>query len=85
MWPFLEQPLSKYLEEFSHEWCAFKKGGVATPEKLMELTVESAWNSGRPYWMRLAVPWAIEMTHGENFDSGFVREILNEMGHGQEQ
>ncbi|SEE20871.1 hypothetical protein SAMN05428945_6777 [Streptomyces sp. 2224.1] len=79
LWPLLERHFSKCLDELSQEWDTLGKGGVSTPEKLMESTVESAWNSGRPYWMRLAALWVIEMTHSENFDPGFVREILNEM------
>ncbi len=49
---------------------------MSTPEKLVEMTVGSAWSSGRSYWMQLAVPWAIEMAQRSNFDREFVRDIL---------
>jgi hypothetical protein len=83
MWHFLEKELSECLDAFSRAWESLKKGGVSTPERLIELTVESAWNSGRTHWMRLAVPWAIEMAHKENFDRRFVREIVDTMAHSE--
>jgi hypothetical protein len=76
MWPFLEQDFSGCLGELSRSWESLKEGGISTPEKLIELTVESAWNSGRPYWMQLAAPWVIEMAQRSNFDHGCIRELL---------
>ncbi|MEU2264330.1 hypothetical protein ABZ557_29575 [Streptomyces sp. NPDC019645] len=83
MWPFLERKFSECLAEFSRTWETLKKGGVPTPEKLMELTVGSAWGSGRPYWMRLAVPWVVDMADHSGFDSQFMQEILGEMTHSE--
>src|SRR5262245_42604843 len=79
MWPFLERDLSSCLGDFSRTWQSFERAGVSTPEKLIELTVGSAWNSGRAYWMRLAVPWVIEMAGQSSFDHGFTGELLGEM------
>ncbi|MER6765015.1 MULTISPECIES: hypothetical protein [Amycolatopsis] len=79
MWPFLERDLSACLGEFSRAWESLDGGGVPTPERLIELTVESAWNSGRPYGMLLAVPWAVEMARLPNFDREFVSELLGRM------
>ncbi|MFF9158011.1 hypothetical protein ACF1AB_37955 [Streptomyces sp. NPDC014846] len=80
MWPYLERDLSASLVEFSRSWTQLGQGGVSTPERLLELTVKSAWNSGRSYWMQLAAPWAIEMFRRPNFDQELVRELLSEMG-----
>lgn len=79
MWPFMERDLSACIGEFSRAWESFKEGGVATPERLIELTVGSAWDSGRSYWMQLAAPWAIEMAQQSNFDREFIRELLSRM------
>ncbi|WP_285490135.1 hypothetical protein [Amycolatopsis taiwanensis] len=79
MWPFMERELSVCLGEFSRAWESLNGGGVSTPAKLIELTVGSAWNSGRPYWMQLAVPWVIEMAQQSNFDREFIQNLLGEM------
>lgn len=79
MWPYLERDLPASLAEFSRSWGHLGRGGVATPEKLLELTVESAWRSGRSYWMQLAAPWAIEMSRRDGFDQEIVRRLLREM------
>lgn len=79
MWPYMERDLSESLTEFSGSWVKLRQGGVSTPERLIELTVESAWKSGRSYWMQLTAPWVIEMSHREDFDQGVVRGILREM------
>ncbi|WP_405407477.1 hypothetical protein [Streptomyces decoyicus] len=79
MWPFLERDFSECLGEFSRSWESIKDGGISTPEKLIELTVASAWNSGRQYWMRLSAPWVIEMAHRPKFDHEFIRELLGGM------
>lgn len=79
MWPYMERDLSESLTELSGSWVQLGQGGVSTPERLIELTVESAWKSGRSYWMQLAAPWVIEMSHREDFNQDVVRGILSEM------
>lgn len=79
MWPFMEHDLSTCLREFSRAWEALSGGGVPTPERLLELTVASAWNSGRAYWMLLAVPWTIEMARLPRFSREFTGELLGRM------
>jgi hypothetical protein len=79
MWPFMERDLAACLGEFSRTWESFIGGGVSTPEKLIELTVGSAWNSGRAYWMQLSVPWAIEMATRPGFDNEFLRKLIASM------
>ncbi|GGK85882.1 hypothetical protein [Streptomyces flaveus] len=79
MWPFLERDFSECLSEFSRLGEFLTKGGTSTPKKLIELTVGSAWKSGRPYWMRLAVPWVIEMVQRSDFDAEAMGKILGEM------
>ncbi|KJK58203.1 hypothetical protein UK12_11920 [Saccharothrix sp. ST-888] len=79
MWPFMERDLPACLGEFSRAWESLKGGGVSTPEKLIELTVGAAWNSGRSYWMQLAAPWVVEMVKQPNFDREFIRELLGRM------
>ncbi|MER7818564.1 hypothetical protein [Streptomyces sp. NPDC096153] len=83
MWPFLERNVSDCLAKFSRTWESLEEGGVPTPEKLIELTVRSAWMSGRPYWMRLAVPWVVDMADRSGFDPRFMREMLGEMMHSE--
>jgi len=61
MWPYLEGDLSNALAELADHWPDLDGGGIPTPERLLELTVASAWRSGRSYWMQLAAPWAMEM------------------------
>lgn len=48
-------------------------------ERLLELTVESAWRSGRSYWMEVAARWAIQMSDWECFERVAVQELLREM------
>jgi len=79
MWPYLERDLSACLADFSRSWEFLGQGGVPTPEKLIELTVEAAWKSGRPYWMELAAIWAIEMIRREGFSQEAARMLLLEM------
>lgn len=79
MWPYLERDLPESLAELSRSWAQLDQGGVSTPEQLIELTVKSAWRSGRSYWMQLAAPWVIEMSRREGFDQDVVRGILREM------
>ncbi|WP_203924603.1 hypothetical protein [Rugosimonospora africana] len=52
---------------------------VGGPEMLIECIVSSAWRSGRPYWMRLAVPWAGAMVQSGAFDVGKLRTLLVSM------
>ncbi|GHE73643.1 hypothetical protein GCM10018785_47210 [Streptomyces longispororuber] len=79
MWPFLERDLSTCLATFSGSWERLGQGGVRTPERLVELTVETAWKSGRSYWMELAAIWAIEMVGRKEFDHEATRVLLREM------
>jgi hypothetical protein len=79
MWPYLERDLTESLAEFSLSWGQLSQGGVSAPERLIELTVASAWKSGRSYWMQLAAPWVIKMSRREDFDQDVVRGILREM------
>ncbi|WP_181803397.1 hypothetical protein [Streptomyces shenzhenensis] len=83
MWPFMERDLSACLGEFSRAWESLDGGGVSTPEKLIELTVWAAWNSGRSYWMGLAVPWVVEMAQRPNFDHELIRELLDRMANSE--
>jgi hypothetical protein len=79
MWPFMEQDLAESLEKFTRAWGSLCRGGVATPEKLLEMTVRTAWASGRPYWMRLSAAWAAEMAESQHFDHRFLSELLVKM------
>ena len=79
LWPYLERDLSVVLAEFSGCWAELGQGGISTPVRLVELTVESAWKSRRTYWMELAAEWAVAMSHRENFDQGMVRRLLVEL------
>jgi hypothetical protein len=79
MWPFMEQDFTESLEKFANAWPSLGRGGVATPEKLFEMTVRSAWASGRPYWMRLSAAWAADMAQTRNFDTMFLSEFLAKM------
>ncbi|RKN22126.1 hypothetical protein D7147_05265 [Micromonospora musae] len=79
MWPYLERDLPAVLAELSRAWADLGQGGVSSPEELFELTVESAWKSGRSYWMQLAAPWAIEMSRRDGFDQDVVLRLLAEM------
>jgi hypothetical protein len=79
MWPYLEGDLSSALADLAGHWPDLDGGGISTPEKLLELTVESAWRSGRSYWMQLAAPWAVEMLDREGFERETVLELLREM------
>ncbi|MGW1917248.1 hypothetical protein ACWCQS_42920 [Streptomyces sp. NPDC002076] len=76
MWPFLERNLTECLDDFKGSWHLLGGHGISTPEKLVELTVESAWNRGRPYWMALAVQWLTQMAHMPGFDSRLVSGML---------
>ncbi|MET9314803.1 hypothetical protein ABZX12_23560 [Kribbella sp. NPDC003505] len=79
MWPYLERDLSSVLAEIAGHWPDLRGGGISTPERLLELTVASAWRSGRSYWMQLAAPWAIEMSDRECFERETVQELLRDM------
>ena len=79
MWPFMEKDLGACLDEFSRAWESLRRGGIVTPEELIELTVSSAWDSGRPYWMNLAAEWVVAMAGSSRFDSAFMRGILARM------
>ena len=79
MWPYLEGDLSNALAELADHWPDLDGGGIPTPKRLLELTVASAWRSGRSYWMQLAAPWAMEMFDREGFERETVLEILREM------
>lgn len=79
MWPYMERDLSESLTEFSDSWEQLGQGDISTPERLIELTVESAWKSGRSYWMQVAAPWVIEMSHRKDFNQDVVRKILRQM------
>jgi hypothetical protein len=79
MWPYLESGFSSALAALSDRWPDLGGGGIPTPERLIELTVESAWKSGRSYWMQLAAPWAIDMSRRDGFRRGVVLELLREM------
>ncbi|MEU6771890.1 hypothetical protein [Streptomyces sp. NPDC046759] len=76
MWPFLERDLVECLDDFTRSWHLLGGHGVSTPEKLVELTVQSACSRGRPYWMALAVQWLTQMAHMPGFDSQLVSGML---------
>lgn len=79
MWPYLGRDFSATLTEFTLAWAQLGHGGVSTPERLLELTVESAWRSGRSYWMWSALPWALDILGHEGFDQGAVQGLLRAM------
>ena len=79
MWPYMERDISEALDEFLQSWGPLSQGGISSPEKLIELTVESAWKSGRSYWMELSASWALEMSRRKGFDRKLVRMLLSEM------
>ncbi|MEV4601141.1 hypothetical protein AB0K15_27540 [Amycolatopsis sp. NPDC049253] len=77
MWPFLERSLDACLDEFSRSWHLLGGHGVSSPHRLVELTVASACERRRPYWMALAVPWLIRMAPLPSFDSRLVSDLLS--------
>lgn len=79
MWPYLERDLTATLAEFTRAWGRLGHGGVPTPERLLELTVETAWRSRRSHWSELAALWALDMRGREGFDQGALRSLLREM------
>lgn len=79
MWPFLERPLDEFAELFTRSWDAFAGREPATPEKLVEATVSSAWSSGRGYWMKLAAERVLEMRKRSAFGAGFLVTMIDEM------
>ncbi|MGV9564327.1 hypothetical protein [Streptomyces sp. NPDC003480] len=76
MWPFLERSLADCLDDFTSSWNLLGGHGVSTPQKLVELTVKSAFRRGRPYWMALAVQWLTQMAQMPGFDSQLVFDML---------
>jgi hypothetical protein len=79
LWPFMERGLSDCLRELYRVWGQLEGRGFACPGAVVELTVSSAWESGRPYWMRLAASWVVEMAERSIFSLEFLRDILNKM------
>jgi len=79
MWPYLEQDLSDCLDPFARAWTSFDGVDVTSPEKLVELTVEKAWGSGREYWMRCASTWVSQMAKLPNFGSRTIRDLASRM------
>ncbi len=79
MWPFMERDLSECLQAFSGVWQRLDGAGVATPQRLIELTAETAWNSGREYWMWLSVAWVVQMAAMPAFDPQRVRDTAARM------
>lgn len=80
MWPFMEgRRVADCLAEFSARWRQLANGGISSPERLLELTMESAWRSGRPYWMRSAAAWAGQMAGVPGFDRRVIEEVIHEM------
>jgi hypothetical protein len=79
MWPFMERRLADCLDQLRQVWGNFKGSADMTPTKLIELTLTSAWTSGRQYWMQLAASWIIEMSQDPNFDPRYVRKMAEVM------
>lgn len=79
MWPYMERDLMSSLAEFESVWAQLERGGVSTPERLLELTVESAWSSRRSYWVELAALWVIEMRRQGGFDEDLVAGLIDEV------
>jgi hypothetical protein len=73
MWPFMEHDLSECLGSFRRVWTEFVGDRVSSPERLIELTVETSWGSGRPYWMRCSAGWVVQMAGRTEFDPRTVR------------
>ncbi|WP_405058264.1 hypothetical protein OG474_36765 [Kribbella sp. NBC_01505] len=79
MWPFMERDLSECLDRFTKVWAQFGGVDVPTPQKLAELTVETAWGSGRQYWMRCAAGWVLQMAERMDFEPHDVRRTAGQM------
>ncbi|MFI5736552.1 hypothetical protein ACIA49_40925 [Kribbella sp. NPDC051587] len=79
MWPFMERGLSECLDTFSRAWPSLGGGKVATPEELIELTVETAWDSGREYWMQHSSAWVLQMAEMSAFDPERIRGVVARM------
>ncbi|WP_143658257.1 hypothetical protein [Embleya scabrispora] len=72
----MERGLSECLGEFRDRWDALADGGIASPERLLELTVSSAVESRRPYWMQAAASWLVEMQATSGFDQALVHNLI---------
>ncbi|TCM48763.1 hypothetical protein EV648_10327 [Kribbella sp. VKM Ac-2568] len=79
LWPFMERGLSEYVRELSRVWVQLEGRGFAGPGAVVELTVSSAWASGRLYWKRLAASWVVEMADRSIFSLELLRDILDKM------
>ncbi|MEU0939823.1 hypothetical protein [Embleya sp. NPDC005971] len=79
MWPFMERELSECLDEFRDRWDALADGGIASPERLFELTVSSAVESRRLYWMQAAASWLVEMQATSGFDQALVHDLIRRL------
>ncbi|WP_439678209.1 hypothetical protein [Embleya sp. MST-111070] len=79
MWPFMERGLSECLGEFRGRWDVLADGGIASPERLFELTVSSAVESRRPYWMQAAASWLVEMQATPGFDRALVHTLIRRL------
>jgi hypothetical protein len=79
MWPYMERDLSATLTTFTRAWPRLDQGDVQTPQALLLRTVETAWRSGRSYWMHLAALWALDMVGREGFDQPVLRGLLSDM------
>lgn len=79
MWPFMERSLSDCLDELHRAWEKIEEGGAPSAESLVEMTVSSAWASGRQYWMQLSASWVVEMAQSSTLDRQFIQEIVGRM------
>ncbi|MGW9211785.1 hypothetical protein ACWGR4_33040 [Embleya sp. NPDC055664] len=79
LWPFMERGLSECLGEFRVRWDALADGGIASPERLFELTVSSAVESRRSYWMQAAASWLVGMQATSGFDQALVHDLIRRL------
>ena len=82
-WPFLGRDFSEFRAQLSRNWSELGEGDIEKPELLMQEIVSSAWSSCRPHWMRMCLPWILEMADSVDFDKKFVRAILDSMSKSQ--
>jgi hypothetical protein len=78
-WPFLEREFDDFYEQLRGCWHQLAGGDVETPQRFVERLLTSAWTSGRPYWMRLCLPWALRTAQLTEFDAGVLRTVLASM------
>jgi hypothetical protein len=75
MWPFMERSLPECFDEFATSWTSLTTEEYPTIDRLFSATIQSAWESGREYWMRLAVNWLASAQEFPGFDLECLRAV----------